>query len=324
MKKVLGIVCGKRNGETERAARVALLAAKEKGCEVELINIGELNIKPCTGCGVCSRRLREPLNLTPCPQHDDDMEWLDEQICSSDALLFGAPMYEQAPPGQYKIMCDRFGPSHDVTIVKHIYDARVEAGIDPVYDPRYFIHRPAAFFGVGGSEWSHMGFPSLGIPAIPLGLKIVDREQFEWNRGILCYEDKIQRLRQMGEHLAAMAQLPFEEQWYNGPDSICPVCHNNVMRLKPGTNECTCVLCGMIGTVDVVDGKAVARFSEEALVTPHILASGREIHRLDMLGIGKPMPGQPDHYPTPEEREVGNAMAVQLMKELPTTRPPKK
>lgn len=328
MKKILGIVAGKHNGQTERAARTILLAAKEKGCEVQLVNIGDLNISRCLGCGVCSRRLREPLNMTPCPLYKDDMKWLDEQIRDADGLVFGAPMYEQSPPGEYKIMCDRFGPSHDVTIVRHIYNARKEAGIDcgddPVYTEDFMRHKPAVFFGVGGSEWSHQGFPQLGIPAISLGLKIVDKEQFEWNRGILCYPDRVARLKNMGEHLAAMVELPFEEQWYNGPEAICPVCHNSVMRLKPGTDECTCVLCGMIGKIKVVDGKAVAEFSEEALLTPHILDSGREIHRLDMLGQGKPLPGQPDHYPTPEERAVANEKALAMVKELPDSRPPKK
>lgn len=323
-KKVLGIVCGRKNGETERAARIALLAAKECGCDVELINLGDLTIKPCIGCGVCSRRLREPLNLTPCPQHDDDMEWLDEQICSSDALLFGAPMYEQSPPAAYKAMCDRFGPSHDVAFIKHIYDARVEAGVDPVYDPRYFNHRPAAFFGLGGSEWSYMGFPILGIPAICLGLKVVDREQFNWNRGILCYEDRVERMKAMGRHLAQMAQLPFDDTYYNGPEGMCPVCHNNVMLMTPGTDECTCALCGMIGKMEIKDGKAVAHFTEEAILTSHLTDTGREIHYLDLLGKGKPMPGQPKSYPTPEERSAADAKAREMMKELPTTKPPKK
>ena len=41
-KKVLAIICGKPNGETARAARVALLAAQAKGCEVELVNLMHL------------------------------------------------------------------------------------------------------------------------------------------------------------------------------------------------------------------------------------------------------------------------------------------
>ncbi len=320
-KKVLAIVCGRKNGETERAARIALKAAKEQGCDVSLINIGELKIGRCLGCGVCSRRMDQPLNMTPCPLHEDDMEWLDEQICSSDALLFGAPMYEQAPPGEYKIMCDRFGPSHDVTIVKGIYDARVAAGVDPVFDPRYFIHRPAAFYGVGGSEWSHMGFPMLGIPAIPLGLKIVDREQFEWNHCLLAREEYVERMRQMGEHLAKMAHLPSEEQYYNGPEGICPICHNNVMRMTPGTNECTCVLCGMIGTGYMEDGKLAVHFSEEELLASHVTDTGRAIHLKDMRGEGKPKPGQPKRRPTEEEYEMARLWGFELMKEIPSEKP---
>lgn len=322
MKKVLAIVCGRSNGQTEQAARVALKAAQEKGCEVELVNIMDLEIKPCIGCGVCSRALREPETIKPCPLHKDDMKWLDDKILSSDALLFGAPMFEQSVPGPYKTLCDRFGPSHDVTFVKKIYEARVALGIEPQIDTRWFRERPVAFFGLGGSEWSYLSYPTLAIPAIPLGLKIVDREQFDWNRGILANEDRVARMKRMGEHLADMADKEPAEMTYIGREGYCPQCHNDVMRLGP-KGECTCSVCGVIGKLTVEDGEIKVSYTDEMLATSHVTDSGRAIHFLDLTGRGKPMPGQVP-TPTPEQAEKAGALAAEYKKAIPAAKPSKR
>ena len=249
------------------------------------------------------------------------MKWLDSEILASDALLFGAPMFEQAVPGPYKIMCDRFGPSHDVTFQKKIYDARIRLGIDPEIDERWFDEKPAAFFGLGGSEWSYLSYPTLAIPAIPLGFKIVDRTQFDWNRELLANPERVARMKKMGEHLADMAGKDPEEMFYIGPEGFCPQCHNDVMRLGP-QGECTCSICGVIGKLTVEDGEIQVAYTEEMLATSHVTDSGREIHFLDLIGKGKPQPGQVP-FPTPEEQEEAKVVAAEYMKEIPSSKPPK-
>jgi len=318
MAKVLGIITGKPNGETSRAARIALLAAQEKGCEVQLINLRTLNIKNCIGCGNCGAALRNPANYNPCPlTGNDDMDWLDEQILSADAILLGAPMFEESVPGEYKTMTDRFGPSHDVTFQKKLYDARVAMGIDPKIDPRFFKKRPFAFFGVGGSEWQYLGYSTGGIPAVPMGFVPVDREEFLWNRNLLSDESRVARMKQMGEHLAAMAQIEDPEQWtYIGPEGVCPVCHNDVVQFNEDMTEATCVLCGIIGQVSAQDGKIAITFSEEARTHSHILDSGREIHFKDLTS---------GH--TPEfaaKRQEAQEKSKALVEALPFSKPPKK
>ena len=51
--KVLGLVIGRRNETGEYIAKTALLGAQEAGCEVELINLRQLTIKPCIECNQC-------------------------------------------------------------------------------------------------------------------------------------------------------------------------------------------------------------------------------------------------------------------------------
>lgn len=320
MSKILAIVCGKTNGQTERAARVALKAAKDKGCEVELINLMNLDIRACKGCNICTRQLMDPSFTTPCPLHDDDMTWLDERIYESDAVIFGAPMFEQSVPGPFKTMTDRFGPSHDVTFRKFAYDRRVAMGIDPVVDPRAFIKRPAAFFGLGGSEWAYLSFSTVGIPAIPLGLEIVDRAQFSWNTDINADPERVARLQKMGEHLADMINVPEGERTYIGEEGQCPCCHNDVFQLSPDIKKATCVLCGVIGDVVVDDDKNIRiTFTEEMLKTSHVTDTGRTIHLEDLQGKGNQRKKL-----TEEQYAAGKQLAKELMLEIPDRRPEKK
>ena len=105
--KVTAIVCGRKNQQTERLARIALKSAREAGAEIELINLMDLDIRPCINCQACVRAMREANFKGKCPLMGDDMAWLDEQVLSSDGLIYVAPMFENAVPGTYKIMCDR-------------------------------------------------------------------------------------------------------------------------------------------------------------------------------------------------------------------------
>ena len=52
--KVMGIVAGRHNGNSEIAVKEALLACQEAGAECQLINLFDYNILPCTGCEGCT------------------------------------------------------------------------------------------------------------------------------------------------------------------------------------------------------------------------------------------------------------------------------
>ena len=68
--KLLGLVCGRRMGNSELLLREALMAAEElrSDIEVEILRIADLDIKPCAGCKRC---LRFQGGLSACIQKDD-------------------------------------------------------------------------------------------------------------------------------------------------------------------------------------------------------------------------------------------------------------
>lgn len=279
--KITAIVCGRKNQQSERIARIALKSAKEIGAEVELINLMNLKIKPCIDCKACVRAMREPDFKGKCPLNDD-MAWLDEQILSSDGLIFVAPMFENAAPGPYKIMCDRMGPSHDVTFLRGAKALREAAGIDPMIDERWFKSRPAAFIGHGGSEWSFMSFPTLAIPAISMGMTIVDYIRMDWNSDLMLDDLRLNRIRQCGAHVAAQAGKNPGEMSYIGPAGVCAACHCDVMRIVPESGEAYCACCGAPGKLSVVAGKVVVAMDADSMRRSHLFETGRQIHMDDL------------------------------------------
>ena len=313
--KITAIFCGRPNGQSIRMARVALKGAKEAGAdEVQLINLNALTIKPCIDCKACVRRLNDPDFDGGCPLNDD-MDWLDEQYLSSDAVIYVAPMYENFVPGPYKNMCDRLGPSHDVTFQKFAYDNQIAKGRTPKIDPRFFKVRPVVYIGHGGTEWNYLSYPTLSIPSISLGLQVVDYVSIEWSNGWL-QDGRAQRIQEAGAHLARMAALPPEERRFIGDPGHCPVCHNRVMRLGDRTDEVVCALCGTVGTLSVEDGKIRVSYTPEALAISHVLDGGRMQHLKDLQENGK-------KYAT-VDYSVSDTIAKELAAEIPVCKPEKK
>jgi multimeric flavodoxin WrbA len=52
-KKINGLLCGRKNGNSDIFLKKACIGAEEFGVESEIIRAAELKIKPCRGC-VCS------------------------------------------------------------------------------------------------------------------------------------------------------------------------------------------------------------------------------------------------------------------------------
>ena len=50
--KVLGLSCGRRMGNSEVLLREALAETENRGADIEIIRLGDLAVKPCTGCEV--------------------------------------------------------------------------------------------------------------------------------------------------------------------------------------------------------------------------------------------------------------------------------
>ena len=283
--RITAITCGRKNQYSEHIARIALKSAKEAGADIAMINIMELNILPCINCASCSKKLRDASITGICPlekDNKDDMAWFDEQLLSSDGILFVSPMFVYSPPGPYKTMCDRIGPSHNPVFLKESARIRKEAGLDPNVDERWFTNRAVAFIGHGGTDTTYLSFPTIAVPLIFLELSVVDYIRLDWNVDLVLDEVRMQRVAQCGRHLAEMAALPPEKRHYIGPKGVCPACYCDVLTIVPDTWEVTCSLCGVKGKLVSINGEIKMIVDEESMLLSHMYDTGHEKHMADL------------------------------------------
>ena len=96
--KVLA-VCGSFRDESNTNKLVKRIAESSE-CDFELIYLGTLDIKPCTGCAGCM------MNEGRCVI-DDDMQDLYEKLMNADALIVGSPTYYMDVSAAVKSLIDR-------------------------------------------------------------------------------------------------------------------------------------------------------------------------------------------------------------------------
>jgi multimeric flavodoxin WrbA len=98
--RILGIVCSPRKGgNTEILVKEALEAAREAGCETELILVADKTIAPCDGCKACVK--------TSICKIQDDMQQIYEEMGKADGIIFGTPSYFINVSAQAKAIMDR-------------------------------------------------------------------------------------------------------------------------------------------------------------------------------------------------------------------------
>ena len=100
--KVLGVVGSlRKGGNTEFAVRASLKAAEELGAEIEEIDLADLDIHPCDGCGRCKK---EECHIT------DGMHAVLPKLATADAIILGTPVYYGSVSGGFKCFLDRCRP----------------------------------------------------------------------------------------------------------------------------------------------------------------------------------------------------------------------
>jgi len=92
-------VCGSHR-EMSNTNKIVQKVAEASGCDFELVYLGKLSIKPCTGCANCM------MNEGQCAV-DDDMQGLYEKLMEADALILGGPTYFMDISGAVKDFIDR-------------------------------------------------------------------------------------------------------------------------------------------------------------------------------------------------------------------------
>jgi len=111
--KVLAVCGGLR--EESNTNKLVRKIAETSGCDREIIELGKLEIKPCTGCSECM------MNEGKCPIADD-MQELYGKLLDADGIILGSPTYFMNISGAVKCLIDRSL-------------ALYYRGIGPMYDP---------------------------------------------------------------------------------------------------------------------------------------------------------------------------------------------
>ncbi|OOM78544.1 putative NAD(P)H-dependent FMN-containing oxidoreductase YwqN [Clostridium puniceum] len=290
--KVLGITCGRKNGNTEILVKEALMGAEELGAEVELVSLNDLTLKPCTGCNACVVSLLGRASNGDCVLKDD-FNFIENKIMECDGLILGSAIYEKGPTGLLKILSDRMGPSHDVAFRMIAKKNREEQGITtgkPI-DERSFKTRSASIIAVGGSEWDTLALPLMQLTLISSHMDVVDKMLVNWTGlpgNILFNDEALEKARNSGRHVVKtlLAQTDRslsddkEKPEYIGEQGLCPLCHSKLIEIRNEDKNypAICGMCGVKGTLNVVDNKVKFEISEEDKHHAHVFLSGKFEH----------------------------------------------
>lgn len=90
----------RKNGNTQILIDEAAKEIEKAGIEVEKIAVTDFDIRPCTGCDLCSKK---PWH---CPIKDDAVKVL-KRMAKADGLLVGSPVYCGGVTAQLKALFDR-------------------------------------------------------------------------------------------------------------------------------------------------------------------------------------------------------------------------
>jgi multimeric flavodoxin WrbA len=264
-KKIIGLSCGRKNGNSECLLKEALMGAEELGVEGEIIRAMELRVKPCKGCETCTMLMakgKEPV----CAIKDDDVPWILEKVLLEDAgFIVAVPLYHLRANAYFECIHERMLP----VMFKH---------------PEILKKNNAgAIISVGGGEpeWTPLGLTSANI-FVQHSWRLVDQMQINFcgrPGSVFLHPEYLERARKLGRNVAEAMMMPIEEVRYIGEDSAvsCPVCHCNVLKVPARLPEVFCPVCWIRGEVHkegtemkVIwdeESKKIPRFSEQGVFT---------------------------------------------------------
>lgn len=268
--KVLGICCGRKNGNTEIMMKEAFRAIREKtGAECSLVRLQEAKILSCTGCEACIMNRHNGVEGFRCAhKNDSDHFYFIEQLArEADAIIVSAPSYLLMPPGILIRYLDRFHGSGD-------YE-KITAD-----NPKI-----GATFTLGGSDWANFTLPMTNkVTAEMVGSfsTIVDVCSFSHVPAlgaVTLRKDILARIRQLGDTVAAalLARQAGEKEVYGGEEGVCPDCHGTLLE-RVG-QDWYCPQCMNKAELSMEDGLVKVRFPNEARAVNRWSEQGDRVHK---------------------------------------------
>ena len=274
MKKIVGLSCGRKNGNSEILLKEAAKGAEEFGVETEIIRAATLNINPCTNCQYCARCFWQGKEVK-CVI-DDDVEWILEKTLLEDcALIISGPVYHLRANSTFMAINDRM-----LTLTMRHPEIQNKTRVGAIIS-----------VGGAGSDWTNLG---LFTAQEYLQHTRVLVDQYQVNDaaepGAVLFDyncEQLKRVRQLGRNVAKAMSIPIEEVKYMGEDGdvSCPVCHCNVIQVPNALPEVVCPICWVHGLM-VADGdKMKVVWNEEEAKKPRFSQHGINEHKKYIMNI---------------------------------------
>ena len=265
-KKIIGLSCGRKNGNSEILLKEALMGAEELGVESEIIRAMELRVKPCTGCESCSIAMARGKE-SRCAIKDDDVPWILEKTVVEDCgLIVSGPLYHLRPNSYFEAIHERMLP----TMFRHPEVLKKT--------------RVGAIISVGGGEpeWTPLGLTSMNI-FVQHTRVLVDQMQVNYvgRPGAVLMEEKyLKQARELGRNVARAMMMPIEEVKFVGDETevSCPVCHCNVLKVPEKLPNVFCPVCWVKGVITLDGGKMKVKWDEEGAKYPRFSERGVSTH----------------------------------------------
>jgi multimeric flavodoxin WrbA len=265
-KKIIGLSCGRKNGNSEILLKEALMGAEELGVESEIIRAMELRVKPCTGCESCSIAMSRGKEAR-CAIKDDDVPWILEKTLVEDCgLIVSGPVYHLRANSYFEIIHERMLP----TMFRHPEVLKKT--------------RVGAIISVGGGEpeWTPLGLTSMNI-FVQHSRILVDQMQVNYvgrPGAVLMQEKYLKQARELGRRTARAMMMPIEQVKFVGDETevSCPVCHCNVLKVPDKLPDVYCPVCWVHGVLYLDRDKMKVRWDEEDAKYPRFSERGVFTH----------------------------------------------
>ena len=208
--QVMGVTAGRKDSNCEILLKEALLACREQGAEVRMINLKDYELLDCNGCTACTMGMSMGKD-TGCSLADkDDKQKIMDVMLEQDAVIFSAPTYDLMPSSLFLKFMHRNLAYESAFLTK--------IGAIAPWD------RVGALIAVGGStrSWQSMALECMQATTFTNSFKIVDMymaTQVPAPAQVLLYEEKVARAREMGLNvMKALNTPPAERKWLGDPD----------------------------------------------------------------------------------------------------------
>ena len=99
MKTVILFGSPRKAGNTRQLVNVFSETMKKNGHDIRLLNLNDMNVRPCQGCLMCAKEGKCRIN--------DDMKDIRRYMLESDLVVYATPTYWWGPSAQLKLVIDR-------------------------------------------------------------------------------------------------------------------------------------------------------------------------------------------------------------------------